>query len=110
VLQAHDDVNVIIGSAQAIAGAQQAVKSAGKEGKVKLIGNGGSCQAVAGVRSGKWFAAYVIAEKSAGAKATQLAIDRANGKKVPVSFDTRQLQNPAGTKAGLGNFKAQYCD
>jgi ribose transport system substrate-binding protein len=110
VLQAHSDVNVIIGSAQAIQGAQQAVKSAGKEGEVKLIGNGGSCQAVAGVRSGKWFATYVLAEKSSGAKAAQIAIDRANGKAVPVSFDTRKLQNPIGTKKNLGNYKAQYCD
>jgi ribose transport system substrate-binding protein len=110
VLQAHPDVNVIIGSAQAIAGAQQAVKAVGKVGKVKLIGNGGSCQAIAGVRSGAWFATYVLAEKSSGAKATQLAIDKANGKKVPASFDTRKLQNPVGTKALLGKYKAQYCD
>lgn len=110
VLQAHSDVNVMIGSAQAIQGAQQAVKAVGKEGKIKLIGNGGSCQAVAAVRAGKWFATYVIAEKSSGAKAAQLAIDKANGKKVPASFDTRTLQNPIGTKQGLGSFKAQYCD
>jgi ribose transport system substrate-binding protein len=110
VLQAHSDVNVIIGSAQAIQGAQQAVRAVGKEGKIKLIGNGGSCQAVAAVRAGKWFATYVIAEKSSGAKAAQLAIDKAEGKKVPVSFDTRTLQNPIGTKQGLGNYKAQYCD
>lgn len=110
VLQAHPDVNVMIGSAQAIEGAQQAVKTAGKEGKIKLIGNGGSCQAVAGVRSGAWFATYVLAEKSSGAKAAQFAIDAGNGKKVPSSFDTRKLQNPIGTKANLGKFKAQYCD
>jgi ribose transport system substrate-binding protein len=110
VLQAHSDVNVMIGSSQAIEGAEQAVKTAGKEGKIKLIGNGGSCQAVAGVRSGKWFATYVLAEKSSGAKAAQFAIDAANGKKVPVSFDTRKLQNPLGTKQTLGTFKAQYCD
>jgi ribose transport system substrate-binding protein len=110
VLQAHPEVNVMIGSSQAIEGAQQAVKGAGKLGKIKLIGNGGSCQAVAGVRNGTWFAAYVIAEKSSGAKAAQLAIDAGNGKKVPVSFDSRKLQNPIGTKAGLGKFKAQYCD
>jgi ribose transport system substrate-binding protein len=109
-LQAHPDINVIIGSSQAIEGAQQAVKAAGKQGTIKLIGNGGSCQAVAGVRNGTWFATYIIAEKSSGAKATQFAIDAANGKKVPLSFDTRQLQNPLGTKATLGNFKAQYCD
>jgi ribose transport system substrate-binding protein len=110
VLQAHPDINVMIGSAQAIEGAQQAVKGAGKEGKIKLIGNGGSCQAVAGVRNGTWFATYIIAEKSSGAKAAQFAIDKANGKKVPVSFDSRKLQNPIGIKANLGKFKAQYCD
>lgn len=110
VLQAHPDVNVIIGSAQAIEGAEQAVKAVGKEGKIKLIGNGGSCQAIAAVRAGTWFATYVIAEKSSGAKAAQFAIDAGNGKKVPVSFDTRKLQNPVGTKANLGSFKAQYCD
>lgn len=110
VLQAHPDVHVIIGSAQAIQGAEQAVKSVRKTGKVKLIGNGGSCQAIAGVRSGRWFATYVIAERSSGAKAAQIAIDRANGKRVPVSFDSRRLQNPIGTKQNLGSFKAQYCD
>jgi ribose transport system substrate-binding protein len=103
-------VNVLIGSAQAIEGAQQAVKDAGKLGKIKLIGNGGSCQAVAGVRSGKWFATYIIAERSSGAKATELAIQSAEGKKVPASFDTRRLHNPIGTKALLGSFKGQYCD
>jgi ribose transport system substrate-binding protein len=110
VLQAHPEIDVMIGSAQAIEGAQQAVKTAGKEGKIKLIGNGGSCQAIAGVRNGTWFATYIIAEKSSGAKAAQFAIDKANGKKVPTSYDTRKLQNPIGIKANLGNFKAQYCD
>jgi len=110
VLQAHPDIDVMIGSAQAIEGAQQAVKTAGKEGKIKLIGNGGSCQAIAGVRDGTWFATYIIAEKSSGAKAAQFAINKANGKKVPTSYDSRKLQNPIGTKANLGNFKAQYCD
>jgi ribose transport system substrate-binding protein len=102
----------MIGSAQAIEGAQQAVTGAGMLGKIKLIGNGGSCQAVAAVRSGKWFATYVIAERSSGAKAAQFAIAAGNGKKVPSSFDTRKLQNPIGTKANLNKtrYKAQYCD
>jgi ribose transport system substrate-binding protein len=106
VLQAHPDVNVMIGSSQAIAGAEQAIKDAGA--KVKLIGNGGSRQAVAAVKSGRWFATYVIAEKSAGAKATELAIKKAEGEKVPSSFDTRTLQEPRGTKQSLGDFEGQY--
>jgi ribose transport system substrate-binding protein len=110
VIQAHPDVNVIIGSAQAIQGAEQAVKSAKLTGKVKLIGNGGSCQALAGVRSGRWFGTYVLAERSAGAKAAELAIKAENGAKVPRSFNTSKLVNPIGIKANLGTFKAQYCD
>ena len=106
VLQAHPDVNVMIGSSQAIAGAEQAVKDAGAE--VKLIGNGGSRQAVSAVKSGRWFATYVIAEKSAGAKATELAIKKAEGGDVPATFDTRQLQEPKGTKESLGDFEGQY--
>jgi ribose transport system substrate-binding protein len=110
VLQAHPDVNVMIGSSQAIEGATQAIKDAGLGGKIALIGNGGSTQAVAGVKDGTWFACYIIAEKSSGAKAAQLAIDAANGKTVPSSFDTRQLQNPVGTKNTLGTFVGQYQD
>jgi ribose transport system substrate-binding protein len=110
VIQAHPDVNVIIGSAQAIQGAEQAVKSAKLTGKVKLVGNGGSCQALAGVRSGRWFGTYIIAERSSGAKAAELAIKKGNGGTVPSSFNTSKLVNPLGTKASVGAFKAQYCD
>jgi len=112
VLQAHSDVNVMIGSSQAIEGAQQAVKKAGKTGQIKLIGNGGSCQAVAGVKSGAWFATYALPETTSGLKATQLAIDAGNGKKVPASFNVDTLTNPLLTKDVLAktHFKAQYCD
>jgi ribose transport system substrate-binding protein len=106
VLQAHPGVDVMIGSSQAIAGAEQAVEDAGAE--VKLIGNGGSRQAVKAVKDGRWFATYVIAEKSAGAKAAELAIAAAKGEQVPKSFDTRELQNPIGTKENLGGFTGQY--
>jgi ribose transport system substrate-binding protein len=108
VLQAHSDVDVMIGSSQAIAGAEQAVEDAG--GEVKLIGNGGSRQAVSAVKEGRWFATYVGAEKSSGAKAAQLAIAAARGEEVPKSFDTRELQEPIGTKENLGSFEGQYED
>jgi ribose transport system substrate-binding protein len=112
VLSAHPDVNVIIGSSQAIEGTQLAVKRAGKLGKIKLIGNGGSCQAIKGVLDGTWFASYIIAEQSDGAKATQLGISAANGAKVPHAVNIESVQNPLGTKSVLQqtHFKAQYCD
>ena len=100
----------MIGSSQAIEGATQAIKDAGLTGKVALIGNGGSTQAVTAVKDGSWFACYIIAEKSSGAKAAQLAIDKGNGKTVPTSFDTRQIQNPLGTKDNLGSFVGEYSD
>lgn len=106
VLQAHPEVDVMIGSSQAIAGAEQAVDDAGAE--VQLVGNGGSRQAVAAVKAGRWYATYVSAEKSAGAKAAELAIAAARGEEVPASFDTRELQEPRGTKEGLGSFEGQY--
>ena len=112
VLSAHPDVNLIIGSSQAIEGAQLALKRAGKLGKVKLIGNGGSCQAIAGVKSGNWFASYIIAEKSDGQIATKFGIQAANGKSVPHAYSIDQVQNPLGTKQVIDstNFTAQYCD
>src|SRR5919202_1548902 len=75
VLSAHPDVNVIIGSAQAIEGAEKAVKA------------------------GQWYAAYISAERSSGEKATELGIKAANGEKVPHAFNTNQLQDPIGTRS-----------
>jgi ribose transport system substrate-binding protein len=115
VLQAHPDVDVIIGSAQAIQGTEQALGDVGKKpglgrDEVKLIGNGGSVQAVEGVNDDRWFAAYVIAERDAGKKAAEIAIAAVRGEDVPQSFDTRKLQEPYGTKQSLRGYEGQYRD
>lgn len=112
VLSAHPDVNLLIGSSQAIEGAQLAIKRAGKLGKIKLIGNGGSCQAIQGVMSGNWFASYIVAERSDGQIATKFGIESANGMSVPHAYSIDQIQNPLGTKSVIQSthFTAQYCD
>jgi ribose transport system substrate-binding protein len=110
VLQAHPQIDVMVGSAQAIQGAEQAIMDAGRTDEIQLVGNGGSTQAVTGVREGRWFGTYIIAEKSSGAKAAELAIAAARGEDVPESFDTRELQEPIGTKENLGDFEGQYSD
>lgn len=115
VLQAHPDVDVIIGSAQAIQGAEQALDDAGfepglEQNQVKLIGNGGSEQAVNGVKQERWFAAYVIPERDAGKKAAELAIAAARGEEIPASFDTRELQEPYGSPESLADYEGQYRD
>lgn len=58
VLQATSALDVMVGSSQAIEGAELAVKRAGRTPQIAPIGNGGSCHAVAGVRSGRWYATY----------------------------------------------------
>jgi ribose transport system substrate-binding protein len=110
VLQAHPDVNVLIGSSQAILGAEQAVKDAGLEGKVMLIGNGAPRQAVAAVKAGRWFAIWADAERDAGYEATKIAIEAARGEQVPTSVDTAKLlPTPLGTKENLpANYEGQW--
>jgi ribose transport system substrate-binding protein len=110
VLQAHPDVNVIIGSSQAILGAEQAVADAGLTGKVALIGNGAPRQAVQAVREGRWYAVWADAEKSAGKEATEVAIRAARGETVPASIDTTKLlPTPFGTKDNLPpDFEGQW--
>ncbi len=102
VLQAHPDVTVIIGSSQAILGAEQAVADAGLEGQVHLIGNGAPRQAVAAVKDGRWFAIWADVETTAGKEAAALAIRAARGEDVPSSVDsTTLLENPLGTAENL---------
>lgn len=109
VLQANPEIDVMVGSSQAIQGAEQAIQDAGREG-ILLIGNGGSEQAVDAVREGRWFACYIIPERDAGAKAAELVIAHARGEEVEFSFDTRDLQDPIGTSENLGDFQGQYRD
>ncbi|GGM02036.1 sugar ABC transporter substrate-binding protein [Nakamurella endophytica] len=108
VLQAHPDVNVVIGSSQAIEGAAPVAN--GKN--ILFVGNGGSTQAFAGVASGKWYGVYNIPEKSEGAKATELGLAKARGQQVPTSSDARDLTpyKALGTKETLQGQKADYSD
>lgn len=108
VLQAHPDVNVVIGSSQAIEGA--APLAGGRN--ILFVGNGGSTQAFAGVESGKWYGVYVIPERTEGEKAAELGLDKARGKNVPVSTDARTLTpyHALGTADTLQGQTADYSD
>jgi len=102
VLQAHPDVQVIVGSSQAILGTEQAVNDAGMGGKVLLIGNGAPRAAVTAVKEGRWFAIFIDAEATAGKQAATIAIKAARGETVPTSVDTAALMpTPLGTKENI---------
>jgi ribose transport system substrate-binding protein len=109
LLQAHPDVNVVIGSSQALEGATPLAK--GK--KIAFVGNGGSTQAFGFVNDGTWYGVYDVPEKSEGAKAAELGINKARGQSVPESTVTCEALtkfNCLGTKDTLKGLTADYSD
>jgi ribose transport system substrate-binding protein len=109
LLQAHPDVNVVIGSSQALEGATPLAK--GK--KIAFVGNGGSTQAFAFVKAGTWYGDYDVPEKAEGAKAAQLGLDKARGESVPDSEVACQVLTTfacLGTKQTLQGQTATYSD
>jgi ribose transport system substrate-binding protein len=55
MLQAHPDLDVMVGSDQGMAGATQALQAAGKANQVKVIGLGGSVSGLGWVKDGTRF-------------------------------------------------------
>ncbi|GAA5045212.1 ribose transport system substrate-binding protein [Thermocatellispora tengchongensis] len=106
VLQSQPDVNVVIGSSQAIAGAEGV--AGGKD--VLFVGNGGSRQAVRAVQEGRWFATYYLPEKTAGAKAAELGLAKARGQDVTAANSSTDLapNGGLGTKDALKDVQGEY--
>ena len=71
MLQAQPGLNLVVGSDQGIEGAQVALQTAHKTGKVLLVGYGASDAAIAGVKSGAWFSDVAQAPASEGRLAVQ---------------------------------------
>ena len=105
-LQRNPSINVMVGSSQAIIGAQSVVDVT----KVKLIGNGSSEEAFAGVNSGKWFALYNMDVVGLGAKAVEMGLAVASGHSNVRSFNTQTLRDPHGTKDILASYTSAYSD
>jgi ribose transport system substrate-binding protein len=109
LLQSHPDVNVVIGSSQALEGATPLAK--GK--KIAFVGNGGSTQAFGFVGDGTWYGVYDVPEKSEGAKAAELGLAKARGQSVPESTVTCTALTTfecLGTKQTLAGLTADYSD
>lgn len=87
VLQAHPDVQVVLGSSQALFGAEGVAK--GK--KISYIANGASRQAVSAVREGRWYGIPYLPVRTAGAKAAELGLAKAGGRNVPAATDMASL-------------------
>lgn len=115
MLQAHPEINVAASSGdQMTVGMEQAVKSAGLTGKVRLLGNGASTPGVAAVAAGRWFATIANLPYTEGFLGAKFAIQAANGtplSKIPPFIDEAKY-SPVGTllitKANASKFKAQW--
>ena len=115
MLQAHPDVNVAASSGdQMTLGMEQAVKSAGMSGKVKLIGNGASVPGVAAVKAGRWFATVANLPYTEGYLGAKYAIMAAKGtplSKIPAFVDDLKYSKVGTTiitKANASKFKAEW--
>lgn len=111
VIQANPDVDVVIGSSQAISGAAAV---AGDSSDILWIGNGASQSNVESVRNGDWFAVYVVDAVADGKKATELGLGHARGETVEtaVAESTLAPNNGKGTKAALdeADYESGYTD
>jgi ribose transport system substrate-binding protein len=107
LLQAHPEVNVIIGSSQAIEGLATLDAAKGK----LLIGNGASTGGVKGVQDGTWFSIFYLSETNLdGPLAAAYGLAAARGATVPASTDMEKIATWYGTKTTLAGLTGEYVD
>jgi ribose transport system substrate-binding protein len=110
ILQANSGIDVIAGSDQLIHGAQLAVDSAKVNGKVKLIGLGGSKIAINGIKSGAWYGTVVTLPYDVGVKSLEAVVAGVRENKDNQAVDVIESlgMDPKLTKDNLGDFKPQW--
>jgi ribose transport system substrate-binding protein len=111
VLSAHPNVQVIVGSDQAVFGVQEALSPKGLLPHIKLIGGGGTYQALQGVRDGKWFGDQIDCPATYGTLAGKMAAELVEGKHPASTVINGANACPSGatlTKGNLGSFTGQY--
>ncbi|MBS1878292.1 MAG: sugar ABC transporter substrate-binding protein [Actinobacteria bacterium] len=110
-LAANPGVNVITfeSDTNAVA-AVPALKSAGLEGKVKLIGDGGSVAGAAAIKAGTMFGSVASFPRSMGEKAAEMALQALAKEKIsPNGIDMFSLGEPVKlTKANIAEYTPQF--
>ena len=106
ILQAHSDVNVIVGADQGATGAQQALSGQ----KVTLIGYGGGGVGLKAVASGAWYGTVVQRPATEGKLAMQCAIKAVKTGKGCGGIDVLKglPDNGIVTQANASKFKAEW--
>jgi ribose transport system substrate-binding protein len=106
MLQAHSDLNVIVGADQGATGAQQALSGQ----KVTLIGYGGGGVGLKAVSSGAWYGTVVQRPATEGKLAMQCAIKAVKTGKRCGGIDVLKglPDNGVVTQANASKFKAEW--
>jgi ribose transport system substrate-binding protein len=105
VMQANPDVDVMVGSTQAIVGAQDVVETS----EVALIGNGSSIEAHEAVLAGEWFAHYNLDIPGMGVVSVENGLGAAAGDDVE-PLDVSTLRDPLGTADVIADNEPAYSD
>ncbi|WP_131738522.1 sugar ABC transporter substrate-binding protein [Actinomadura roseirufa] len=106
LLQREPGVDVVVGSSQALLGAEAVAK--GKP--ILYVANGGSRQTVKAVQDGRWYAAYYLPVKTLGAKTAELGLNAARGQNVPATNVMTDLVpgQGKGTREALAGVTGEY--
>lgn len=110
MLQAHADLGLIVGSDQGLEGATQALSSAGKTGKVLLVGFGASAAGIGYVKSGAVFGDVAQAPASEGRLGVEALVKALRSGTVTGGVDpVAQLPNGGiVTKGNVEQFSAEW--
>jgi ribose transport system substrate-binding protein len=117
VLQAHPDVNVILGGDTLVLGALAAVEAAGRAGEnIYMSGIDGDTQALNKIREGgPYKASFAFAYPMMGYAWGQYAADWLEGKEIPLlqQFNAIELSSPEtidAFEAAMGNVRETWTD
>jgi ribose transport system substrate-binding protein len=111
ILTANPHIDVAASSYDGMTtGIEQAVKAAGLTGKIKLIGSGGSEQAIAAVRAGKWLGTVRAVPITEGQLVVKYLVAASQGKKVPGYINEYSVQpgGPLVTPQRAKKMAAEY--
>ena len=112
LLQAHDDLDVLVSVDQQALGGEAAIKAAGRADDLRIIGFGGTRQAVAAVAAGRWYGDVVQTPVDEATLGLQGVIDAIRSGELTGYVDpVIEAGAPEGgllTKDNADGFTAQY--
>jgi ribose transport system substrate-binding protein len=112
ILQAHSDLHVVHSSGdQMVVGAEQAIKDAGREDEIVLIGTAGSKLSAEAIKAGRWQASTVYLPQTGGRLGAEMAIKAVRGEPIEDAGISEVDLSPIGpilNKDNVDEFKPEW--